>query len=126
MVPNISSPRSAVLRALSAVVEQPRDLRAGEIGVEEQAGPLAEHRLLTGGTQLLAEAGGTPVLPDDGVGDGTAVAVPDDRRLTLVRDADGGDVRGCCAGSLRALPGRSPVAIPRFRSRSCSTHPGCG
>ena len=43
--------------------------------------------------QPIAEVRRAAVLPDDGVVDGTSgLAVPDDRGLALVGDADGGDV----------------------------------
>ena len=43
--------------------------------------------------QPIAEVGGAAVLPDDRVVDGLAgLAIPDDRGLALVGDADGGDV----------------------------------
>ena len=45
--------------------------------------------------ELIAEPGGAPVLPDNGVVDGLAGApVPDHGRLALVGDADRGDVPG--------------------------------
>src|SRR3546814_16613528 len=76
-------------------VEQPGDLGAGEVGVEQQAGALPHQVFGTLGTQLLAESGGAAVLPDDRLVDGrTGLAVPDHRRLALVGDADGGDQIG--------------------------------
>ena len=77
------------------VVQQPFDLRAGEIRVRHKA------RL---GADLVAPAclddpvddiGGTAALPDDGVCNRLAGGlVPDHGGLTLVGDADGGNVRG--------------------------------
>src|SRR3954465_16050929 len=59
------------------VLQDPGELGAGEVGVEHQAGALAEERLATLALQAVAEAGGAAVLPDDGVGDGLAgPAVP--------------------------------------------------
>src|SRR5207237_7090423 len=43
--------------------------------------------------QSIAHAGRASILPDDGVADRlTRRAIPDDRRLALIGDADGGDV----------------------------------
>ena len=71
------------------VVEDPADLRGREVRVQDEAGALADHVLHALGAQAVAEAGGAPVLPDDGVGHGPAVlAVPHDRGLALVGDAD--------------------------------------
>ena len=125
-MPNISSPCSARWRAPANVVEQPLDLGAGEVRVEEQAGPLSEQRLQAGGLQLVADRSRAAVLPDDGVGDWMAVAVPDDGRLTLVGDTDGGDV--CRAGlRLRAAPrARSPVAFARSLRGRARPSPAVG
>ena len=76
------------------VIEDPLDLRAGEIGVNEQAGLFLHIRAETVGRELVADGRRAAALPDDCVIDGLAgVLVPDDRRLALVRDADAGDVR---------------------------------
>ena len=90
-VPKASSPRSA--RAAQArPVEDLGDLRAAEVGVDREARPGAEEGLVTGGPERVAAAGRHPALPDDGVGDRSARrALPDDRRLALVGDADAGD-----------------------------------
>ena len=75
------------------VVENPADLARGKIGVDEQAGLRLNRVAGAVGLQPLAVVGGAAVLPDDGVVHRLAgLAVPDDRRLALVGDADGGDV----------------------------------
>ena len=88
---------AAALGALARtrnVIEDPLDLRAGKIGVDEQAGLLLHIRAKTVGRELIADGRRAAALPDDCVIDGLAgVLVPDDRRLALVRDADAGDVR---------------------------------
>ena len=81
------------LVVLAGVVEQPADLRAGEIGVDEEAGALADLGLEAAQAEILADVGGAAALPDDGVVDGAAGrAVPDNGSLALVGDADGGNV----------------------------------
>ena len=47
------------------MVEQPRDLRGGEVRLERQAGTGANELLGAGGGELSAALGGTSVLPDD-------------------------------------------------------------
>jgi hypothetical protein len=84
-----------------AVVEQPRELRPGEVRVEQQAGLAREERLVASLSQRVTSGRGASVLPDDGVGHGTSRApVPEDRCLALVGDADGGDVGGGEAGGI--------------------------
>ena len=78
------------------IVQQPADFRAGEIGVERQAGSGAKEGFVSLTAQLVAQRGGAPVLPHDGIGDRSpGFALPEDRRFALVGDADGGDVGGC-------------------------------
>ena len=91
------------------LIEDPRDLRPREVGVEHEAGALAHHRLVAVGAQPIADGGGAAALPDDGAVDRrTGGAVPDGRRLALVGDADGGDVVAGDAGRLQRL-GRGPL-----------------
>ena len=93
------------------VVEDPGDLGAGEVGVEHAGRSVADQRLrgrrrgarrrtaaVRRSCQTMALQIGSPVC-----------AVPDDGRLALVGDADGGDV-----GRLQLRPGRAP----RRRRRS--------
>ncbi len=85
------------------VVEDPGDLGAGEIGIEDQAG-LRRHRgLVARLLQAGADPGRAPILPDDGAMHRLAGAlVPDQRRLALVGDAD-----------RRHVPGRHPGLLHR-------------
>ena len=93
------------------VVEQPLELGAGKIGVYDEAGALAEQVGMAGLGQVVADRGGSPILPDDGaVQRLPAGAIPEYRRFALVGDADGGDPRrgdavvaqhGLCHGKLR-------------------------
>lgn len=76
-------------------VQDPGDLRAGRIGVDQQAGPVlpTAKALITG--ELFAQLGGPGVLPDDGVVDRfPGVPVPDDRGLALIGQPHGRDVVG--------------------------------
>ena len=93
-VPKASSPASAAVARAGDVVEQPGDLGGGEIRIEQQPG-LGRRSPARGrrARSVVAGVGGAAVLPDDGVVDRLAGrAVPDDRGLALVGDADGGDV----------------------------------
>ena len=90
------------------VVEDPGDLGAGEIGIEDQAGLGRDRGLVAFGFELGADIGGAAVLPDDGAVDGLAGgAVPEHGGLALVGDADRGDVLGGDVGLASAPRGRS-------------------
>ena len=76
------------------MVEEPGDLGAGEIGVDDEAGLFGDERLEAVLGKLVADIGGAPVLPDDGVVDRLAgLAIPDHDGLALIGNADGGNVR---------------------------------
>ena len=109
------------------VVQQPANLAAREIGVNDQARLARDQVAVAGALELVAEPGGAAVLPDDGVMDGLAgSAVPDDGGLALIGDADGRDVCGASARRGPARSGRPRAGWTRFRSGSCSTQPACG
>ena len=75
------------------VVQQPGDLGAREIGIEQQAGLFGEQRLAAIRLETVAQIGGAPVLPDDRpVHRFARLAVPHRHRLALVGDADRRDV----------------------------------
>ena len=77
------------------VLQDPGDLGAGEIGIEQQAGLVRHHLLVPGLLQVVAQACGAAVLPDDGIVHRLAGrAIPHHRRLALVGDADAGQIRG--------------------------------
>ena len=83
------------------VVEDPRDLGAGEIGIDDQAGFGRDRGLVAFGLEFGADVGGAAVLPDDGAVDRLAGdAVPHHGGLALVGDADRGDV---LCGDIRFL-----------------------
>ena len=86
------------------VVQQPADLGAGEVGVDEQARPLRHQRPQALLLQFVAEGGGAAALPDDGVVDRLSRGpVPEDGGLPLVGDADGGDPLGVDVGGAHGL-----------------------
>ena len=99
-----------------------------EIGVDHEPGlragsaSPAPSRL-----QPLAEVGGAAVLPDDRVVDRLAGrAVPDDRRLALVGDADRGDVARRAPARGPSASTATPICDAQISCGSCSTQPGCG
>ena len=112
---HIAEQQLAALGALARtrnVIEDPLDLRAGKIGVDEQAGLLLHIRAKTVGCELIADGCRAAALPDDRVIDGLArVLVPDDRRLALVRDADAGDVRRRQAALFKRLAHGKQLAL---------------
>ena len=75
------------------MIQNPFDLRAGKIRVQHQTRRLFDIVPEPAPLQLVADGGRAPALPDDGVVDGLSRRfVPDDGRLALVRNADGGNV----------------------------------
>ena len=95
------------------VFKQPVHLRAGEIGVDDEAGlgPEAVRQAL--GLQAVAVFARAAALPDDSVVDGLACdLVPDDGGFALVGDADGRDVGGSCADLLHGLDGYAKLRSP--------------
>jgi hypothetical protein len=99
------------------MVENPRDLGGGEIGIEQQARARGDKRLRALRLQSGADIRRATVLPDDGVVDGSARgALPDERRLALVGDADGRDIaRRHAALRQRAAHGGERRAPDVFR-----------
>ncbi len=82
-----------LLQRAGDVVEDPAHLRAGEVGGQRQTRLVAEAILAAIPGELVDDMVGASVLPDDGVVERLAGApVPDDGRLTLVGDADRGDI----------------------------------
>ena len=92
--PGVDRPERRAL-GVDAVVDQPLDLRAGEVGVEHEPRALAKQLLPALVLQLGASVGRAPVLPHDRGSERLAAAsIPGDDGLALVRDADRGEV-GC-------------------------------
>ena len=95
------------------MVEQPLDLRRGKVGVDVQSRflghKLAHAPLFAKGIRDVRRAA---ALPDDGVVDGLARrAIPKNRRLALVRDADRRD-RAAKARFAQGLRGNGALALP--------------
>src|SRR5215218_8339954 len=77
-----------------AVPDQPLDLGAREVRVDDQPGALADQPLMSLLAELVAARGRAPILPDQGAMDRlAALRVPGHNRLALVGDADPGQVR---------------------------------
>ena len=86
------------------VFQNPLELRARKISVEHEARLLLDHRCQPARLEPVTRARRTSILPDDGVADRLArSAIPHHRRLALVRDADGGDVRRTQARAIQRL-----------------------
>ena len=71
------------------MIQQPLDLGAREIRVEQQPGPFGYHRPKTRRPQIVTDRRRPPVLPDNRAVQRLAgVAVPEQGRLALVGDAN--------------------------------------
>ena len=127
IVPKASSPVSARARAPGDVVEDPGDLGAGEIGIEQQAGLRRDRASRGRRASARADSRGAAVLPDDGVVDRLAGgAVPDDGRLALVGDADARRRRRASSLASASAPRQTSTVARQISSGSCSTQPGWG
>ena len=98
------------------VVEQPFELRAGEVGIDDQTRLLRDRlRHARRFLELVADSRRAAALPDDGVVHRlTGRLVPQDRRLALVRDADARDVRVRPELAER-LRGHAALALPELQ-----------
>ena len=102
-------------------VEQMLDLRAGEIRVEHQAGLLAKKWFESLGLEPIAFACRHAALPDDRVGHRPArVALPENRRLALVRHADGRDVGRRGSRLVQRFAGHHQLRRPNRLGSGCA------
>ena len=100
-VPNANSPRAARIANVRRAVQQPGELGAGEIRIEQQPGLPREFGFMARGLEARAKIRRAPVLPDDGaMHRAPGGAVPQQRGLALIGDADGDDVARSRAGLL--------------------------
>ena len=75
------------------MIENPRNLCSGEVWVDQETSLVPDHLLVAVVAKLRAEFGGPSILPHDRVVDRlTRLAIPYDRRLALVRNADRRDI----------------------------------
>ena len=109
------------------VVEQPLELRAREIGVDDEAGLRGEQSGVASRAQRVAQRRGAAILPDDRVGDRLAGrAIPQHRGLALIGDADRRDARAASTPAFASASCRTPDCVAQISIASCSTQPGCG
>ena len=96
--PGIDGAESQVSDVCSAMsilgmVQEPGEFRAREIGIENQAGALAETWLQAFVFECFAERRRSAALPDDGVVYGTTrISIPEHCRFPLVGYPDGSDL----------------------------------
>src|SRR5262249_49715647 len=103
--------------------ENPLELRRREVRVGNEARPLPDQP----GRKLRTAGGGAPVLPHDRASHGAARApLPDERRLTLIRDPDRGEGTGRDIGGRRRASPAALSTLAQISSGSCSTQPGSG
>ncbi len=101
MVPNASSPPFGAQPRAGYLIEQPGQLVAEKYGSSSSPERAAISGSSPAARICLTGGGGAPILPDDGARHRfAALAIPQYRGLTLIGDADGGDVA-------RAEPGRA-------------------
>ena len=103
--------------------EDPLELRRREVRIADEPRPLA-HEV---GRQLARNVRRAAVLPDDRALDRTAgPALPDDRRLALVRDSDRRELARPDPGVRESRLGGERATLAQISSGSCSTQPGSG
>lgn len=95
------------------VLEDPSELGSGEVGVHDQAGPAANRSDEFVRLELIAHSCRATVLPDDRVADRlSGLAIPDEGRLALVRDANARDLDRLRAGQPNRLAGHGKLGGP--------------
>ncbi len=95
------------------IVQNPTNLRTGEVGGQWQPGRAEETFAVTGLFQLPADLVRAGVLPDDGIVDRFAgFPIPEEGRLPLIGDANGRDVLGRDAGLFQGCADHLLGALP--------------
>jgi hypothetical protein len=95
------------------VIEQPGELGGGEVGIEQQPGSRSHEILRPLSPKPCAGLRGAPILPDDRPVDRPPRgAVPHDDRLTLVGDAERGDLCRRRSIALEAFPDHRERVAP--------------
>ena len=108
-------------------VKQPLELGAREVRVEHEAGGGPHQRQVAGVAQLVAAAGGAPVLPHDGpVQRPAGAAVPGHDGLALVGDADRGDRSRRRRGGGADLAEHVDHGVPDLARRRAPPSPAWG
>jgi hypothetical protein len=104
------------LASAGDVVEQPRELRAREVGVQQEARALSEKRFVAGLSQSVTSGRGASVLPNDRVGDRAPRGpLPQHGRFALVGDADRADILRGKPGSAERPGGDVALGMPDFQ-----------
>ena len=86
------------------MIQYPLDLRPGKIGVNDQSCLLPEKLRKALVFQRIAELGRPPALPYDRMIYGlSCILIPYDHRLSLIRDADCGNILGINADLIHRL-----------------------
>ncbi len=130
VVPSVSfqTSQESIVPKASSSCERPERSRIHSSFVAEKYGSRDEARPVPDQVmrELDAALGRPPVLPDDRALHGPPrPAIPDDRRLTLIRDPD----RRRSAAGIRAereRPSLPRATLVQISSGSCSTHPAAG
>ena len=95
------------------VFQNPADLGAGEVGIDDQTGLAADGVHQSPGGEFVAVGGSPAALPDDGIVHRAAgELVPHDGGFSLIGDADGGDVRSGGTDIGQSLPGNLQLGRP--------------
>lgn len=109
------------------IVQDPLNFGAGEIGVNHQASGVMDLCFQAIALEFLANTGGATALPDDGIVDRLAgFFFPDNGRLTLIGDADTGDLIGVDIGLRQHFYTIMELCDAQISSGSCSTQPAFG
>jgi hypothetical protein len=104
----------AALPRTCILIEDPGDLGAGEIGIEQQAGRCCNNGLRAVRPHALAHFGGAAILPNDrAIYRLARFAVPYDRCLALIGDADCRKLSRLEAGLCHRLAQRRQRSAPK-------------